>query len=1041
MRATSHFQPPTADLTTPKLLHRNRLEPRAYFLPSQDCRINLNGHWDFSYFGTPQEAWAALATDAITWDKIQVPGHWQLQGFGAPQYTNVRYPFPVDPPNVPIANATGVYQRLVEIPSTWTGNNVIRLRFDGVDSSYHVYLNETLVGYSQGSRNVAEFDVTSLVDATQGKPLRLVVIVYQWCDGSYIEDQDQWWLSGIFRDVQVLSFPAAAHIEDYKVVTDLDDQYRDATLHVDVKCDASISEAMSIHFQLSDLYNGSIISEDRTNFQASGKDSSSSCHQTLKITNPKKWTAESPYLYNLGIRLFNATGHELQNICQRVGFRKVETIKGNITVNGVPILINGVNRHDHHPRLGRAVPLDFIRRDLVLMKQNNINAVRCSHYPNTPEFYNICDELGLWVMDEADLECHGFAEAVVKDQNRPDWTQWNKIKPQVVPLAANYTSNNPEWQDAYLDRMQRLVKSNKNHPSIIIWSLGNEAFYGCNHKAMYDWSKQYDPTRPIHYEGDKNAASADMYSYMYPSVGKLAHWAEFEGDDFTKPIVVCEYAHSKGNGPGNLKEYQDIFRTKRRIQGGYVWEWQDHGLINTNQNGVEYFGYGGDFGEKLHDSKYCMDGIVTSSHDPTPGLIEYKKVIEPIEVTKKGDTLEIRNWYDFIDLGHCAVNWKIVKCCGPGEDEVVIASGTLPLPNICPGQTVAIPSPFKELTNLSLQPGNYIYGNLDFTLKDSTSWANVGHEIAWAQFELAKADYKSPPLSSLAGRVTVDRSVPNRLVIAGPNFEIHFDTTWGQISQWLANGRSLLSENGGPKLGIWRPPTDNDLCGHALQWQKHGLDALEIMDVTVDSTEHDERAEVTVKYRLGAPTVLSGFSVTTIYTIDAAGGLKLGVDVSPITENPISLPRIGIDLELANDFERVKWHGKGPHQSYKDSDASARQGVFTSKISDLDFLYEIPQENGNRSQVKWVSITDAYSSGICARFKDKTFSFQASHYCPEDITEAKHIYQLERQTSTYVRLDLDHHGLGNASISPFVLPEYELKNKPISFTIELQLVV
>ncbi|KAL4889662.1 glycosyl hydrolases family 2, TIM barrel domain-containing protein [Aspergillus ambiguus] len=1028
--------PSVGDLTDPTLLQRNRLPPRASFLPPESHRLKLNGCWDFSYFPTPQAAWKSLAEDVTQWDKILVPGHWQLQGYGAPQYANVRYPFPVDPPNIPAANPTGVYRRVIEVPQDWIDTSSIRVRFEGVDSSYHVYLDGQMLGYSQVSRNAAEFDITAQVVAAQGKPMHLLVIVYQWCDGSYLEDQDQWWMSGIFRDVHVLAFPARVHIEDFKVDVDLDAQYKDATIAVDVSYEASASQYMKLHLEISDPCSTRIITEDLVKFKTDPS-SPGSCKQSMSVSDPKKWTAETPYLYELRLRLLNEDGGEVQCIRKQVGFRKVEILNGNLTVNGVPILLNGVNRHDHHPRYGRAVPVDFIRRDLLIMKQHNINAVRCSHYPNAPEFYDLCDELGIWVMDEADLECHGFIEAVLHDENNPEWTPFRDIKAKCMALSAEFTSNNPLWREAYLDRIERLVKQNKNHPSIIIWSLGNEAFYGSNHKAMYDWVKGYDSSRPVHYEGDKDAASADMYSYMYPSVYKLEHYADLEGDNFLKPIVLCEYAHCKGNGPGNLQEYQDLFRSKRRLQGGYIWEWQDHGLINKTDSGQEYFGYGGDFGETLHDGKYCMDGLVNSNHDPTPGLIEFKKIIEPIEVNHKDETLEIRNWYDFSDLSYCEATWKIVRCGGPQmRVEMVVASGIMTLPKIESGQRAAVLSPFSSFRHLPLQPGDRLYGNLSFSLKEETSWANVGHEIAWAQFEIAEGGNYPALLASPTRKIQVDQTGLGSLVVTGSNFEITFDKTFGHISRWVANGRPMLHV-AGPKLGIWRPPTCNDLQGHFLQWKKHGLDALERSNVVCDCVEDNNTVKVTIQYRLAAPVVLSGFSVRTVYTIDGSGAITMAVDMLPIRCNPATLPRVGIDLILPEGFEKVTWHGKGPHQSYKDSCASTRKGVFNSSISDLDFLYEIPQENGNRSEVEWVAITDVYGSGLLARFKDTTFNFQASHYHPDNITTARHIYELERQATTYLRLDYDHHGLGNASIKPFILPPYELRNQAVSFTVEL----
>ncbi|KAF9888946.1 hypothetical protein FE257_008115 [Aspergillus nanangensis] len=1052
--AHSFTPPPKGDLSDPNLLERNRLPSRAFFLPPEHRRINLNGQWQFSYFPTPTAAWSSVLEATTEWKQIQVPGHWQLQGYGAPQYANVRYPFPVDPPNIPAHNPTGVYQRLVHIPEDWTNDYKLRLRFEGVDSCYHVYLDNQLLGYSQVSRNAAEFDITEHASTAQGRHMNLLVFVYQWCDGSYLEDQDQWWLSGIFRDVHVLAFPAAIHIEDFTLTTDLDALYKDATLTVDVEYAAiSVSQDLALRIEVSDPHSGQVVSEDSVSFTTSATNKAGSHQRSLTVSNPKKWTAETPHLYEVCMTILGGANDQevLDSVRQRIGFRKVEVLRGNITVNGVAILLNGVNRHDHHPRYGRAVPIDFMRRDLLIMKQHNINAVRCSHYPNAPEFYDMCDELGIWVMDEADLECHGFIEAVIHDENYPAETSWSDIKHHCFARSSEFLSDNELWRKAYLDRAERLVKENKNHSSIIIWSLGNEAFYGSNQQAMYDWIKSYDPSRPVHYEGDKQALSADMYSYMYPSIRKLEHYADLEGDEFTKPIVLCEYAHCKGNGPGNLQEYQNLFRNKRRLQGGYIWEWQDHGLVTTTDSGEEYFGYGGDFGEKLHDGKYCMDGLVNSNHDPTPGLVEFKKVIEPVEVVQKaGDSgmLEIRNWYDFQDLSHCIATWKVVRCAGPQvRKELLVASGVLSLPTVEAGQTVAIPSPFTSFASHGLQPGDYLYGNLTFSLKEDDSWAKAGHELAWAQFELARNEnlVPFPPFSK--SRLTVDNSRLGIAVVKGATFEITFDTTLGVISRWISKGRNFLAEDGGPKLGIWRPPTCNDLHGHAQQWAKHGLDALQVSNVIVDYAERDkddDPIEITITYRLSPPVVLSGFSVKQVYTIDTSGAMTIAVDMAPVRSNPTSLPRIGLDLSLSETFNQVAWHGKGPHQSYRDSDASTRQGAFSSKIADLDCLYEIPQENGNRSQVEWMTITDTYgSSGLLARFvkgnnNTNKFNFQASHYYPEDITAAKHIYQLNPRPTTYLRLDYDHHGLGNASIKPFILPPYELRNEPVSFSVELR---
>ena len=551
------------DYCNEHVFQRNRLPARSYYIP--ETSILLNGVWDFHYAPTPLHApepgvevtpnSSSASSPNIflgnvaqgdpsgsqtssEWSSINVPGHWQLQGHGRPQYTNTVFPFPVCPPDVPSENPTGTYRRTFRVPDGWDDSMQLRLRFDGVDSAFNLWVNGESVGYSQGSRNPAEFDVTSLVRS--GDINEVFVRVYQWCDGSYIEDQDQWWLSGIFRDVYLLALPGNTRIEDFFVKTDLDDRYEDAS--VTVTLDLLNPHETEVSLVLRDCANSDQKTTSNTYLIGAN---TSKAEVTFIATKPTLWTAETPYLYQLEISLHNKNGDPkpLHTIHQRVGFRKVELQHGNITVNGIPILLRGVNRHDHHPQLGRAVPLSYIKRDLLIMKTHNINALRCSHYPSHPKLYDLCDELGFWVMDEADLECHGFYDAVAYPLDIPESMDYEQRKLLTFPLAAKFTSDNESWRTAYLDRMTQLVQRDKNHPSIIIWSLGNESFYGHNHRAMYEYAKSFDPGRLVHYEADKDALSADMFSYMYPSVEKLIDLINtVDGDEnsFKKPIILCE---------------------------------------------------------------------------------------------------------------------------------------------------------------------------------------------------------------------------------------------------------------------------------------------------------------------------------------------------------------------------------------------------------------------------------------------------------------------------------------------------------------------
>lgn len=656
--------PPHEDKSRPDyeneaVFRRNCLPTRSYFIP--ETSQLLNGSWDFHYALTPLAAPEPGAStdpedEPLAWGKLNVPGHWQLQGHGIPWYTNVQYPFPVNPPHVPTENPTGTYRRTFHVPSSWDDGSQLRLRFEGVDSAYHVWVNGTLVGYAQGSRNPSEFDVSQFVH--REKANELWVRVYQWSDGTYIEDQDQWWLSGIFRDVYLLSFPQHNRIEDWFIRTDLDEKYQDATVHARV--DVLANTKATLKMTLSELWSngGALIGETEHTVSSDG-----SIDVELKVESPRKWTAETPYLYQAEFVLVTASGQK-HITHQRVGFRKVEVIDGLMTVNGKRILLHGVNRHEHHSSFGRAVPIEFARRDLLLMKKYNINALRTSHQPNDPRLLALCDELGLWVIDEADLECHGFSIAVSRTRDAPEGTSYSERQAMSFDAAGKFTSDNPAWEAAYLDRMRSMVQRDKNHPSVIIWSLGNEAFYGRNHQAMYHYGKDFDPGRLIHYEGDANAETADMFSYMYPSPELLIKHAKEAGvkdGKYTKPIVLCEYAHAMGNGPGWLQDYLDAFRKYPRLQGGFIWEWANHGLWHTDANGNKFHAYGGDFGDQPNDGTFVMDGLLNSEHEPTPGLHELKKVMQPVGFAfdEKEGKLSVENRYDFADLSHLSATYKI----------------------------------------------------------------------------------------------------------------------------------------------------------------------------------------------------------------------------------------------------------------------------------------------------------------------------------------------------------------------------------------------
>lgn len=653
-------QTSSLDFNDLNVIHRNTLPARSHFFlyssesdaleaaKSHDVARSksqlLSGTWKFlhteSPFQGPALEFFQEDFDTSNWDDIVVPGMWQLQGHGkGPQYTNVPYPFPFDPPHVPIDdNECGRYVRSFEVGAE-ADDHQVRLRFEGVDSAFMVWVNGQAVGYSQGSRNPSEFDITDLVYSS-GNTNTLAVQVYQRCTGSYIEDQDQWWLSGIFRDVYLLYFPRA-HIRDFSIRTQLPTKKSPALIHIRHETEPP---DVRVGVTLFDPQGKRLTSEQIV--------LTSNEPQTLEVESPKEWTAETPHLYSL---VFHITDSDTY-VCQRLGFSEIRMIDGVFSINGSPVKLRGVNRHEHHPDHGRAVPFSFLRRDLLLMKTHNINAVRTSHQLNDPRLCDLADELGLYILAEADLECHGCEIAA---------------EPPISP--ASLLSDNPAWEASYLDRAVQLIRRDGNHASVVCWSLGNESFYGRNHAAMYRWIKADDSTRPVHYEPDHSAETADMFSSMYVSVDYLVSFAKEKG--WKKPYVLCEYAHAMGNGPGAIKEYVEAFYKYPRLMGGFVWEWSNHGLRTRTKDGIEFMGYGGDFGDVPNDGCFVMDGLVDSNHNPTPGLVEYKKAIEPVQTLKiEGAGVRIVNRYDFLTLDHLQCKYSIIS------DNSTIAQGVVDIP-------------------------------------------------------------------------------------------------------------------------------------------------------------------------------------------------------------------------------------------------------------------------------------------------------------------------------------------------------------------------
>jgi beta-galactosidase/evolved beta-galactosidase subunit alpha len=986
----------TNDFENPQIVGQNRLAPRAWF--ASGTTKSLNGAWRFHYSPTVAEApqgFHQQGFDSRQWDTLEVPSCWQMHGYGRPHYTNILYPFPVDPPRVPTENPTGSYLREFTLPEGWQDGRV-RLRFDGVDSFFRVWLNGQEVGLSKGSRIPAEFDVSDIVRQGQNT---LAVQVHQWSDGTYLEDQDMWWLSGIFRDVSLIATPKV-HIEDVFVDTSLDSKYQDAYLTIDARIHGVQTEGeYEVRAELLDptgnaVHGGAaVVLGESVNFGGS-------------VERPRKWSAEDPALYTLRLRL--AKGDSVVDQVEfKVGFRVVEIRNGVFRINGQAVKLKGVNRHEHHPDLGRTIPYKTMVEDVLLMKRHNVNAVRTSHYPPHPRFLDMCDQYGLYVIDECDLETHGFGYG-------PD----------------NIT-NIPEWEVACLDRMQRMVERDKNHPCVVMWSLGNEAGCGQNHKTMADWTRQRDPSRPIHYEGDSETRNTDVLSQMYTSIpdlikhGARENWLEGEEEmvqaRLRKPFVLCEYAHAMGNGPGSLKEYWEAIYGSDRLMGAFVWEWIDHGIRQRTASGEEFFAYGGDFGEHPHDSNFVIDGLIFPNRVPSPGLVEYKKVIEPVVVERTEDGLRVTNRYDFIDLGHLSATWSLRR------DGELVQSGVLAIPHVAPHETADLPLP----CSLPKGEGEWVL-DVDFVLATETLWAKSGHGIAWAQFVLRESQLAA---SMAAGPAVQVEDSATALRLSGPTFDLEFDRVRGRIRSWRANGIDLLKD--GPQFHFWRAPIDNDggaRAGIQTSWRQEGLDHLQERVGSVEVQSLDSGAvQITVTSRIAPPATRKGLDCVLVYTVDGSGGLTLDATVASPAEWETTLPRVGLRMTLPAAFEKVSWYGRGPGESYIDSKEAGRIGRWQATVDELHTPYVFPQENGNRTDVRWVAVTGKSGFGLRAE-GDPTLNFSAHHYTTEDLDRAAHTYDLPHREEVTLILDHRHHGLGSNSCGPAPLPQHQLKVEPFRWT-------
>ena len=950
------------------------LPARAAF-SSDAPRIDLTGEWNFRY--SPSVAQAADGFEAPDfddgdWDNLPVPAHWALHGHGAPVYTNVRYPFPVDPPHVPEENPTGDYRRTFDLPDGWPDGDAV-LRFDGVESCYRVWLNGHELGHAKGSRLPAEFPVGPLL-----RPGRnvLAVRVHQWSSGSYLEDQDMWWLAGIFRAVAVIARPAG-RLDDFFVHAGYDHTTGAGTLRVDCSAPAWLTvPELGIHQHPAD--------------------------RELHLDRVEPWTAETPRLYRGKLA---AAG---ENVPVRFGFRTVTIEDGQLLVNGRRLKLNGVNRHEFHPETGRALTPETMRADVELMKRHNINAVRTSHYPPDAAFLDLCDEHGLWVIDECDLETHGFFDAAGQRH-----------------LWQNNPTDEPNWREACLDRMRRMVERDKNHPSIVLWSLGNESGTGTNLAAMAGWARQRDPSRPIHYEGDRACAYVDVYSRMYASHAEVEAIGrrdeepepgaspELDARRRAMPFLLAEYAHAMGNGPGGLTEYQELFETYPRCQGGFVWEWIDHGISRPTSDGRPDYAYGGEFGEEVHDGNFVIDGLLFPDRTPSPGLTEYAKVIEPVRITpapgEPAPGIRITNRYGFLDTRHLAFGWQLL------DDGAIVAEQPLEVAPLGPGHTVQLPLP-------DLPPvRGEAYLVVSATLAEGTGWAPAGHLVAWGEIPLTERTV--PPLPARCAPAAADDGV-----WLGPG---RFDARTGTL-QAIA-GLELT----GPRLELWRAPTDNDYAGRrhfvrpAEVWSRLGLDRLRHR--TIDITTGTDT--LTVRTRVGAAATALGVFATYHWSAHE-DTLRLLVDVEPDGDWPCPWPRLGLALALPGDLDQVTWYGRGPGEAYPDSRQAARIGRYTASVDSLQTPYVRPQENGHRTDTRYLVLAAAHGPALHITGVP-TIGFTARRWTSQDLDAAAHHSDLTPSDRIHLTLDHAVHGLGSASCGPGVLPAHQLTPTAARFEIRL----
>ena len=1018
----------------PTIFDVNTEPPHATLVPFQDvvsaATLNrkqsdyfqlLNGTWRFHWAQNPGEVPKEFYQDNYddrAWDQISVPSHWQLSGeYDSPIYTNIKHPFEANPPLVPTdTNSVGSYRTIFEVPNNWQDRQVF-LHFDGVQSAMYVWVNGQQVGYSEDSMTPAEFNVSEYLKPGENI---LAVEVIRWSDGSYLEDQDFWRMSGIFRDVYLFATPAV-HLRDFSFTTDLDETYTNAT--ADFKlflANYADSDNQTHQVRLVMLSpRGDTVLQDQISVEkAIPVRQEMVIEVAYEVPTPDLWSAEQPNLYRLVIALEDHRGVTTEVISTMVGFREVAIEQGQLLVNGVPVYIKGVNRHELDPITGRVLSEASMRKDIELMKQHNINAVRTSHYPNDPRWYALTDEYGLYVIDEANVESHQL---------------WEEGRSPVLDTA---------WRGAFVARGVAMAERDKNHPSVVMWSLGNETGDGPNTQAMADTLRSLDPTRPIHYESRERAtygkepSSYDVIANMYARTDQMI---AFHEQDTTRPIILCEYAHAMGNSLGNLQDYWDVIESHERMQGGFIWDWVDQGLKKTTKDGTEYWAYGGDFGDIPNDGDFCINGLVFPDRTPQPEILEAKKVFQyvkvaPVNLAKR--QVRITNGYDFTNLNTLTATWSVLKDGEPWRE------GSLGSLDLAPGESQIVTVPFPAAARQS--DAEYVL-TLRFMLNQATSWAEVGYEVAWEQISLTEKPLRSEPVPSESIPPATLDETPSDLIVRGDRFTVTFDKQVGAIRSWIWDDHALISA---PLLpSVWRAPTDNDEGGgeqsFAQRWRNVGLDQARFgPDKVTTKLLNKQAVQIKVKGRLEgrqSDVVFSLIEYEAVYTIYGSGDVVLESSYR-VDEAAPPLPKVGLTMKVPATMDQLAWYGRGPQETYADRHTGAKVGRYAGSVAEQYTPYVLPQENGNKTAVRWVTLTDDQGIGLFATGRPTNHLNVSAHaYDLSAFDQATHTYAVENTDHITLNLDYGQAGLGgDDSWTPATHEEYLLDSSVYTYQVRLR---